>query len=55
MVCRNYKPTACERADIDVKNIAEFDSVQELDDFFKLNYRVIGTDLKRRRRKYRTA
>jgi Fe-S-cluster containining protein len=55
MVCRNYEPTACERADIDVKNIAEFDSVQELDDFFKLNYRVIGTDLKRRRRTYQTA
>jgi len=55
IVCRNYQPAACERADIDVGNIAEFDSVKELDDFFKLNYRVVGKDLKRRRRKYRTA
>jgi len=54
LVCRNYEPTACERADIDVGNIAEFESVQELDDFFKLNYRVVGDDLKRRGRKFRT-
>ncbi len=54
-VCRNYQATACERADTDVENIAEFNSVNELDEFFKLNYRVVGKDLKRRHRKYRTA
>ena len=54
-VCRNYESTGCERADTDVENIAEFNSVDELDAFFKMNYRVVGNDLKRRHRKYRTS
>lgn len=54
-VCRNYESQSCERADIDVGNIAEFNSVKELDQFFKLNYQVIGKDLKRRHRAFRTA
>jgi len=55
MVCRNYKTATCEQADIDVGNVAEFNDVKELDEFFKLNYRVVGKDLKRRHRKYKTA
>lgn len=52
-VCRDYKPQACEREDIDVDNIAEFNSTSELDEFFKINFRVMGKDIKRRHRKYR--
>jgi len=52
-VCRNYEPGQCESADIDVGNIAEFYSVEELEEFFELNYRVVGDDVKRRRKKYR--
>jgi Fe-S-cluster containining protein len=53
-VCRDYTPGSCERADIDVENIAEFYSVEELEKFFALNYRVAGNDIKRRHRRYKT-
>jgi Fe-S-cluster containining protein len=52
-VCRNYEPGQCESADIDVGNIAEFYSVEGLEEFFELNYRVVGDDVKRRRKKLR--
>jgi len=52
-VCRNYQRSACERSDVDPGNIAEFNSVAEMDEFFKHNYRVVGRDLKRRHRTLR--
>jgi hypothetical protein len=36
-----------------VGNIAEFYSVEALEEFFELNYRVVGDDVKRRRKKFR--
>ena len=53
MVCRDYGTDSCEQTDIDVGNIAEFNDVKEMDEFFKLNYRVVGKKLKRRHRRYR--
>jgi Fe-S-cluster containining protein len=53
-VCREYKTEACEKADVDTGNIGEFSDVKEMDEFFKLNYRVIGKDLKKRHRKLRS-
>jgi Fe-S-cluster containining protein len=55
VVCRSYKTDSCEQADVDEGNVAEFYDVTELDEFFKLNYRVVGKDLERRHRRYRTA
>lgn len=53
MVCRDYKTDACEQTDVDVGNIAEFSDVGDMDEFFKLNYRVVGKKLKRRHKRYR--
>lgn len=53
-VCRDYKADGCERADTDVENIAEFNSVEEMDAFFELNYRVKGDRIRRRHRTWRT-
>ena len=45
---------ACERADQDGDNVAEFTTVEEFERFFELNYRVVvGGKLRRKRRRYR--
>jgi Fe-S-cluster containining protein len=54
-LCRDYGSDACERADHDGENIAEFATVEEFERFFALNYRVVGSKVRRRHRRYRTA
>ena len=54
-LCRDYGTQACERADHDDENIAEFTSVEEFERFFELNYRVEADRVRRRHRRYRTA
>jgi Fe-S-cluster containining protein len=52
-LCRNYGAHACERADHDDENIAEFNSVAEFEAFFALNYRVVAGDkIRRTHRRY---
>jgi Fe-S-cluster containining protein len=52
-LCRDYETHSCERADHDDENIAEFNSVEEFERFFELNYRVAGEGVRRRHRRYR--
>ncbi len=54
-LCRDYGTQACERADHDDQNIAEFATVEEFEHFFGLNFRVEGERVRRRHRRYRTA
>ena len=53
-LCRDYGTHACERADHDDQNVAEFSSVEQFERFFALNYRVDGDKVRRRHRRYRT-
>ena len=53
-LCRDYGTHACERADHDDENIAEFTTVEQFELFFGLNYRVVGDKVRRRHRRYRT-
>jgi Fe-S-cluster containining protein len=52
-LCRNYGSDACERADQDGDNVAEFTTVEEFERFFELNFRVVGGRVRRRHRRYR--
>jgi len=52
-LCRDYGTHACERADHDDENVAEFSSVEEFERFFALNYRVDGDKLRRKHRRFR--
>jgi len=54
-LCRDYGTHACERADHEDENIAEFASVAEFEDFFAHNYRLVGDKVRRKHRTYRTA
>jgi len=54
-LCRDYATHSCERADSEEHNVAEFDTVEEFERFFELNYRVAGDTVRRRHRRYRTA
>jgi Fe-S-cluster containining protein len=54
-LCRDYGTHACERADHDDENIAEFTTVGQFEDFFALNYRVLGEKVRRKHRRFRTA
>jgi len=51
-LCRDYGAHACERADHDDENIAEFNSVAEFEHFFARNYRFSGDKLRRTHRRY---
>jgi uncharacterized protein len=51
-LCRDYGTHACERADHDDENIAEFTTVDEFERFFRLNYRTEGKKLRRKHRRY---
>lgn len=52
-LCRDYGSDACERADHDGENIAEFATVGQFESFFALNYRVVGSKVRRKHRRYR--
>ena len=54
-LCRDYATHSCERADSEEHNVAEFDTVEEFERFFELNYWVAGDTVRRRHRRYRTA
>lgn len=54
-LCRNYGTHACERADHDDENIAEFTTVEQFEEFFELNFRVAGDKVRRRHRRFRAA
>jgi len=41
-LCRDYGTEACERADHDDENIAEFTTVAQFERFFRANYRSGG-------------
>jgi len=53
-ICRDYSHEGCERADDGAENIAEFNSAEEFEAFFRLNFRVAGRKLRRLHRTYRT-
>ena len=52
-LCRNYGSDACERADQDGDNVAEFTTVEEFEHFFAVNYRVADGKVRRKHRRYR--
>jgi len=52
-LCRDYGTHACERADHDDENIAEFTTAEQFESFFELNYRVAGDKVRRRHRRFR--
>ena len=52
-LCRDYGSDACERADHDGENIAEFTTVEEFERFFATNYRSAGGKVRRKHRRYR--
>jgi len=52
-LCRDYGSDACERADHDGENVAEFTTAEEFERFFELNYRAVGGKVRRRHRRYR--
>ena len=54
-LCRDYGTHACERADHDEENIAEFTTVEQFERFFEANFRVDGERVRRRHRRYRAA
>ena len=54
-LCRDYGTHACERADHDDENIAEFTTVEQFENFFELNYCVAGDKVRRTHRRYRVA
>ena len=51
-LCRDYGTEACERADHDDENIAEFTTVAQFERFFRANFRTAGKRLRRRHRRY---
>ncbi|HEY6000919.1 MAG TPA: YkgJ family cysteine cluster protein [bacterium] len=51
-LCREYGTDSCERADHDAENIAEFETVEEFERFFRANYRTEGDRVRRRHRRY---
>lgn len=53
-LCRTYGSDACERADQEGDNVAEFTTVEEFERFFEVNFRVTGGRVRRRHRRYRT-
>jgi Fe-S-cluster containining protein len=53
-LCRDYGSHACERADHDGENVAEFTTVEQFERFFAVNYRYVGAKARRRHRRYRT-
>jgi len=54
-LCRDYGSETCERAEHDVENIAEFETVEEFELFFAVNYRVVGDKVRRKHRRFRAA
>lgn len=52
-LCRNYGTHACERADHDDENVAEFTTVEEFERFFAVNFRLVGAKVRRKHRRYR--
>jgi Fe-S-cluster containining protein len=54
-LCREYGTHACERADHNDENIAEFTTIEEFERFFRLNFRFVGEAVRRRHRGYRTS
>ncbi len=52
-LCRDYGTHACERADHDDENIAEFTTIEQFELFFALNYRLAGEKVRRKHRRYR--
>lgn len=52
-LCRDYGTHACERAEHDDENVAEFTTIEQFESFFALNYRVVGEKVRRKHRRYR--